>query len=166
MFCGLFLSLYNEVLTTYNVFVLFVTYHFLNGLFINHLITEIYINLWYIFCIFRGFLLRVSTEECRSFLGRVNYCCPENEEGDDIQNSAVAMNTEYNRRPSNISNIRPTEIEMVGPDSANEKTKLFDGENNLKVNSKPPHQPPNNASSTSSSHQPDNIANGDNNSGT
>ena len=55
---------------------------------------------------------------------------------------------------------------MVGPDSANEKTNLFDGENNLKVISKPPHQPPNNASSTSSSHQPDNIANGDNNSGT
>ena len=135
-------------------------------IFINHLITEICINLCYTFCIFRGFLLRVSTEECRSFLGRVNYCCPENDEGDDIQNSAVAMNTEYNRRPSNISNIRPTEIEMVGPDSANEKTKLFDGENNLKVNSKPPHQPPNNASSTSSSHQPDNIANGDNISGT
>ena len=127
---------------------------------------EIYINIWYTFCIFRGFLLRVSTEECRSFLGRINYCCPENDEGDDIQNSAVAMNTEYNRRTSNISNIRPTEIEMVGPDSANEKTKLFDGENNLKVISKPPNPPLNNASQSSSSHQPDNIVNGDNNAGT
>ena len=55
---------------------------------------------------------------------------------------------------------------MVGPDSANEKTKLFDGENNLKVISKPPNPPLNNASPSSSSHQPDNIANGDNNAGT
>ena len=76
------------------------------------------------------------------------------------------MNTEYNRRTSNISNIRPTEIEMVGPDSANEKTKLFDGENNLKVISKPPNPPLNNAPPSSSSHQPDNIVNGDNNAGT
>ena len=74
---------------------------------------------------FRNFLIRVSC-------GRILHCCLEEGTVDDRQNGAtvLATNTEHNRQ---ISAIPPTELEMVEPDCTNDKTKLFDGENNLKV---------------------------------
>ena len=89
---------------------------------------EEYINedsLYHLF--FRNFFLRIS---CGSW-----HCCPENNNaiGDDRTNGAVlAKNTEHNRK---ISHVPPTELEMVEPmnECTDDKTKLFDGENNLKV---------------------------------
>ena len=86
-----------------------------------------YINedsLYHIFC--RNFCLRIS---CGSW-----NCCNENNNiENDRTNGAVITqkNTEHNR---NTIHVPPTELEMVEPiECTNDKTKLFDGENNLKV---------------------------------
>ena len=90
----------------------------------NSTLTRAYLIL-HVYTPSRNFFLRITC-------GRW-HCCPENNTiCDDRTNGAVlAKNTEHNR---NISHVPPTELEMVEPEiNTNDKTKLFDGENNLKV---------------------------------